>query len=84
MAQLFEVLFYDGYQQPPVYYLIDGITGETPKQALADNLDAVTEKVRAVLRLDSDCSDHFIRKSLFVLRPGGLVSAARLEQESPA
>ncbi|MEO0081073.1 MAG: hypothetical protein ABIL25_02125 [candidate division WOR-3 bacterium] len=84
MAQLFEILFYDGYQDPPVYHLIGGITGETPEQALADNLDAVTEKVRAVLRLDSDCSDHFICKSLFVLRQSGLVSAARFETQPPA
>ncbi len=77
MAQLFEVLFYDGYQQPPVYYLIDGITGETPKQALADNLDAVTEMVHEVLHLDSNCTDHFIHQSLLVLRPGGLGQAGK-------
>lgn len=69
MAQLYEVSFYDGYQDPPVYHLFDGITGETPEQALADNLEAVTEKVREVLHLDSDCTDHFIHHSLFALRP---------------
>ncbi|MEO0081077.1 MAG: hypothetical protein ABIL25_02145 [candidate division WOR-3 bacterium] len=41
---MYEILFCDGYQQPPVYYLIDGITGETPEQALKNDLIVVFER----------------------------------------
>jgi hypothetical protein len=75
MAQLYEVLFYDGYQEPPAYWLIDGVEGETPEQALAANLVAVTAKARKALHLGPDCEDEWIQKSLYVLRPGGLAAA---------
>ncbi len=75
MLKLYEVLFYDGSQPQPAYYLIGGVKGRSPTEAMRRNLPALTELARAQLKLGADYPARKIHESLYVLRDGGLVSA---------
>ena len=70
----YEVLFYNGWETVAAYYLIDSVEGNTPEQALAENIDQVTQKVRELFGLDSsDLSNERLRETIYILREGGLV-----------
>ncbi len=70
---LYEVLFYDG--DIPAYYLLDGVEGDTPEQALAANLERITQEVRDRFNLQKDdASDERIQETIYLLRENGLVS----------
>lgn len=72
----YEVLFYNGWMEPPAYYLVGEVEGETPEEALAMNLNRVIKVVRETFSLDDDkSSKRFIREYLYVVREGGLLSA---------
>ena len=43
---VYEVLFFNGWGTMPAYYLLDGVEGNTPEQALAANLERVIQQVR--------------------------------------
>lgn len=79
-TQLFEVLFYDGHAEPPAYYLLEGVEGESPEQALQANLTELTQRVRSHLHLCAEVPDLRIHQSLYVMRPDGLVSAGRITE----
>jgi hypothetical protein len=72
----YEVLFFDGWGMTPAYYLLDGVEGDTPEQALAANLEQITQQVRRCFDLrENGLSDEQIRETIYVLRENGLVSA---------
>ncbi len=72
---LYEVLFYDGWGDMPAYYLLDGVEGDTPEQALAASLERITEEVRDRFNLQADdASDERIQETIYLLRENGLVS----------
>lgn len=72
----YEVLFYNGWVEPPAYYLVGDVEGETPEQALATNLSQVIGVVREKFSLDDDRgSERVVREYLYVVREGGLLSA---------
>ena len=72
----YEVLFYDGWGDMPAYYLLDGAEGDTPEQALAANLERITQEVREKFNLPEDwVSDEKIQETIYVLRENGLVPA---------
>ncbi|MFC1795039.1 hypothetical protein ACFL3Q_15810 [Planctomycetota bacterium] len=60
---------------PPSYYLIDGIEGDTPEDALREKLGEVVKQVREVLCLGEEFPDRKIYDGLYLLREDGLVSA---------
>lgn len=70
-----EILFYDGEQFPPAYYLIDGIQVNDPEDAFARHLPYIVNRVREMLGFGSEISDRKIHDALYILREGGLVSA---------
>ena len=70
----YEILFYNGWIEPPAYYLIDDVDGETPEQALALNLDRLIGEVRNKFGLDESAQGR-IRESLYIVREGGMLSA---------
>ncbi len=72
----YEVLFYNGWVEPPAYYLVGDVEGESPEEALEANLNQVLERVRGEFSLDDDRgSERFIPNYLYVVRPNGLLSA---------
>jgi len=70
----YEILFYNGWVEPPVYYLVGDMEGESPEEALATNLDQMVDEVREKFALD-EMERSRIRESLYIVRKGGLVSA---------
>jgi hypothetical protein len=76
MARLYEVLFYNGWQDVPAYYLVDSVEGRRPKEALARQLGRVIATVRTEFGLDAEVVDRKICESLYVLRSDGLVRAS--------
>lgn len=73
---IYEALFYDGWDDVPKYYLIDGIEGRTAEDALVKNLDRLIQAARDLLNLPSGfVSDLRIKQSIYVVRRDGLVSS---------
>jgi hypothetical protein len=73
---LYEVLFFDGWGDLPAYYLLDGVEGDTPEQALTTNIERITQQVRARFGLlAGELSDRQIQDTIYVLRENGLVCA---------
>ena len=75
MARIYEVLFYNGWQDDPAYYLVDSVEGQGPKQALARQLPRVIRTVREQFLIPPDVDDHSVCESLYVLRSNGLLAA---------
>ena len=78
MARVYEVVFYNGWQELPAYYLVGSVEGRRPKEALAKQLSEVIANVRKELDLDPEVDDYHIYGSLYVLRSDALVCAARV------
>jgi hypothetical protein len=71
---MYELLYYDGWGQMPAYYLLGGLEGDTPEDALRRNLQQATRDVRDLFCLsEDDMSDEDIQETLYVLRENGLV-----------
>jgi hypothetical protein len=80
--QSYEVVYYDGSVDPPAYYLIGEIEGESPEQALRSNLQSLTAVVRDLLLLEPEYyPDKKIHWSLFAIRSNGLVPTWTLEPD---
>ncbi len=67
----YEVLWYDSYE--PCYFLIDGIEGDSPEDALRQNLERLTAKVKERFGV-TEIRDEDIHMTLYALRDRGLVS----------
>ena len=76
MARFYEVLFYNGWQHVPAYYMVGGVEGRTPKEALSRHLSRVLSEVREQFSLGPDVEDDDICESLYALKSDGLVSAS--------
>ncbi len=78
---LYDAVFYNGWVEPPGYFLIDKVEGTTPEQALLENLAGITEKVRRMFYLTAqDTSDDKIQETIYVLRENALVSSQIIER----
>ncbi len=79
---LYEAVYYDGWGIP-AYYLLHSVDGESPEQALRDNLQRLTAQVRELFGLSpDDVPDDKIQETLYVIRSDGLVSVHNLERSS--
>jgi DNA-binding transcriptional ArsR family regulator len=58
----------------PAYYLLAGVEGKTPEQALSENIAHITRQVREELDWLEGISDEEIQAHLYIVREGGLVS----------
>jgi hypothetical protein len=73
---VYEVLFFDGWGAMPAYYLVESVEGDIPEDALAANLERITQQVRHQFDLrESEVSDKQVQETIYVLREDGLVSA---------
>ncbi len=73
---VYEVLFYNGWVEPPAYYLVTDASGDSPEQALENNLARIIQQVRTTFALDlSDGSDSSLKETIYLLREDGLVPA---------
>ena len=77
----YEVLFYNGWEPVPTYYMIGAIEGDSPVNALAANIARITRRVRILLRLrEAEVPSRAIQQALYVLRENGLVSLRDVER----
>ncbi len=77
---LYEAVFYNGWMEPPGYFLITTASGNTPEQALSRNLARITSQVRKVFDLDqNDVSDSRLQETIYLLRENGLVPARTIQ-----
>ncbi|MCC7162810.1 MAG: hypothetical protein IT331_09990 [Anaerolineae bacterium] len=78
---VYEAVYYDGNSDFAGYVLIDGVEGDTPEQALAIHIDSLTSQVIEMYGFeDSASTRNSIQKTLYLLRPNGLVSLSSLER----
>ena len=78
MARLYEVLFYNGWQDVPAYYLVSSIEGRRPKEALRRHIERVIQDVRDQFGLGDEVEDYWICDSLYALRDKALLSASEV------
>ena len=73
---LYQAFYYDGWALPtPAYWQMDVIEGDTPEQALVDNLQKIIASIRRMFSLSiEDVSDEDLEESIYVFLEGGRVS----------
>ena len=72
----YEALFYNGWIEPPAYYLLGDAEGDSINEALANNLERLTGEARRLFGLNStDVDAERIQESLYLLQPDSLVCA---------
>jgi hypothetical protein len=82
---MYEVVYYEGYETPPAFRVIGTVEGDTPEQALRQNLDALLAEVRDMYYLDRDSfADEALLDSLFVIREDVLLLAATVLRNAVA
>lgn len=83
----YDILYYNGWQTPPVYLWLGTIRGKTPEDALLRNQDKIAKKLRTEFDMDvEDFSDEKLKREIWVVRPNGLCSlseARRIVAERP-
>ena len=78
---VYEVVYYEGDMNVPSYVLIGQVEGNTPEQALASNIDTLTQQIVDEFDLsDDDATRRKIQETLYVLRPDALVSQRTIER----
>ena len=74
MTKCYDILLYSGDALSPVYYLIDGIEGETAEIALEANLPDITQQVREMFDMGPEIEDRKIYEGLYLLENGAPIS----------
>lgn len=77
MTKGYEALFYNGWADPPAYYLLGEVEGRSPKDALRRSLPRLVSEVRGMV-FDPSLTEERICETLYVLRSNGLVPAHEL------
>lgn len=78
-THLYDAVYYNGWGVP-VYYALDSVEGESPEQALQENLPRLTAKVRELFSISDDVPDEKIQETIYVIRSDGLVSTHDLKR----
>lgn|GEM_PF-5512999 len=77
----YEAVWYNGWIEPPAYILLEEVEGNTPEEALRDNLDRLTQLVRDIYRVDKeDWNDDDIQDTLYLLSNDRKVSLYTLQR----
>ncbi|HZP82522.1 MAG TPA: hypothetical protein VFB21_12860 [Chthonomonadaceae bacterium] len=72
---MYEAFYYEDYETPPAYRWIGEVEGESPEQALLQNLPQLIASARDLYGLSpEDFDDESIQDSIFVFRPDAVVS----------
>ncbi len=83
----YDVLYYNGWQTPPVYYWLGTIKGKTPEDALLKNSDKIAERLQDEFDFELGwMSQEKIKREIYIVRPNGLCSiseAKRIVAERP-
>lgn len=75
---VFEVLFYDGWSDPPAYLPVDVVEGETVEGTLKKNLANIIAEVRKLLGIEeSELSDEAICEALYLVPADALIPVRR-------
>ncbi len=78
----FEAVWYNGWIDPPAYILLDEVEGDTPQQALLDNLERLTQQVRDICAMSKDdWDDYKVQETLYLLNGDEKVSTYTLERD---
>ena len=81
----YEVLFYDGWVQPPTYYLGGTVEGDSPDQPLIPHLGCVTQEIQDSFSYDEGwSSDAELRETVYVVCENGLISVQEIERAGKA
>ncbi|MDL1894919.1 hypothetical protein FBQ82_01470 [Anaerolineae bacterium CFX7] len=71
----YDILFYDSWQTPPVYYWLGTTRGRTPEDALLRYQDKLAAQLDQEFDfIVGDLSVEKIKRELYVVRPNGLCS----------
>lgn len=78
----YEAVWFNGWVDPPAYILLDEVEGDTPEQALLDNLDRLTQLVRDIYAMSKeDWDDEDVQETLYLLNNGEKTSTYMLERD---
>lgn len=76
---LYEAVWYNGWIYPPAYVLLDEVEGDTPQQALQNNLAHLTQRVREIYSIEpEEWRDEKIQDTLYILKNDTKVSVDSL------
>ena len=76
---IFEAVWYNGWDEPPGYFLLDEAEGDTAEEALVQNVGRLTQQVREMFSLD-DWSDSKIQETLYVFPSDALISLRSIQR----
>ncbi len=77
----YEAVWYNGWIEPPAYILLDEVEGDTPEQALLNNLDHLTQRVRRIYQIVKDeWDDDDIQESLYIFNYNDNMSVYKLKR----
>ena len=62
---IYEAVWYNGWVEPPGYFLVETVEGVTAEEALLQNLTRLTQQVRDLFSLDN-WPDEKIQETLYV------------------
>lgn len=78
----YDILYYDGWQTPPVYYWLGTIRGRTPEDALLRYQDKAVEQLEEGFDFAvGDLSQEKIKREIYVVRPNGLCSISEARRK---
>jgi hypothetical protein len=73
----YEAVFYNGWIEPPAYYLLGEAEGDSVEDAFANSLNRLTDETRRLFGLDST-DIRRIHANLYLVQPNSFVSASSL------
>lgn len=83
----YDILYYNGWRTPPVYYWLGTIRGKNPEDALLRNQDKIARRLKEEFGFEIGwMSEEKIKQEIYVVRPNGLCSvweARRVVAERP-
>lgn len=87
MMTEYDILYYNGWQSPPVYYWLGTIKGHTPEQALLKNSAKIAKLLEEEFGFEIGwMSEEKLLREIYVVRPNGLCSvpeARRIVAQQP-
>jgi hypothetical protein len=77
MKKWYEVLFRDGDQPIPAYYVIDEFEADNMNE-VGNHLAKITQSVRTQFAIEDEVYDHQIRERLYVIEEDGITSVDKI------
>jgi hypothetical protein len=77
MRKLYEVVFYNGDQPLPAYYVFDQFEADNMKE-LENRIAKITQTVRTQFAIEDEVYDHQIRERLYIIGEDGITSVDQI------